>query len=400
MEIIGIIGEFDPFHRGHAHLIARAGAAFPGSPVVCAMSGPFTQRGGAAVASKYARAEMALRCGADLIVELPVQWAAASAERFARGGVALLAAAGATRLAFGSEAGALSGLAQAAAALDSDGFSQVLQPYLKEGLSFASARQKALGQLLGPAAVVLETPNNLLGIEYLRAIRSLAPEMEPFTVPRVGAAHHSTAEQAGFRSATALRSLLLDGALEEACGGMPEPAAEILGREWERERCPAALDHNARGIFTRLRTMTAADFAALPDCGEGLEHRLVRAAQASTTLEECYAQVKSKRYAHARVRRLILWAYLGLTAADCPEQPPYLRVLGLTEDGRGVLRRAKELGRLPIVTKPAAVKALDAGRQRQFAVDARAEALWALCLPRLIPAASEWRATPIVIKKG
>ena len=207
MEIIGIIGEFDPFHRGHAHLIARARAAFPGSPVVCAMSGPFTQRGGAAVASKYARAEMALRCGADLIVELPVQWAAASAERFARGGVALLAAAGATRLAFGSEAGALSGLAQAAAALDSDGFSQVLQPYLKEGLSFASARQKALGALVGPACVVLETPNNLLGIEYLRAIRSLAPEMEPFTVPRVGAAHHSTAEQAGFRSATALRSL-------------------------------------------------------------------------------------------------------------------------------------------------------------------------------------------------
>lgn len=141
----------------------------------------------------------------------------------------------------------------------------------------------------------------------------------------------------------------------------PEPAAEILRREWERERCPAALAHNARGIFTRLRTMTAADFAALPDCGEGLEHRLVRAAQASTTLEECYAQVKSKRYAHARVRRLILWAYLGLTAADCPEQPPYLRVLGLTEDGRGVLRRAKELGALPIVTKPAAVKALDTG---------------------------------------
>ena len=400
MEIIGIIGEFDPFHRGHAHLIARARAAFPGSPVVCAMSGPFTQRGGAAVASKYARAEMALRCGADLIVELPVQWAAASAERFARGGVALLAAAGATRLAFGSEAGALSGLAQAAAALDSDGFSQVLQPYLKEGLSFASARQKALGQLLGPAAAVLETPNNLLGIEYLRAIRSLTPEMEPFTVPRVGAAHHSTVEQAGFRSATALRSLRLDGALEEAWGGMPEPAAEILRREWERERCPAALDHNARGIFTRLRTMTAADFAALPDCGEGLEHRLVRAAQASTTLEEFYAQVKSKRYAHARVRRLILWAYLGLTAADCPEQPPYLRVLGLTEDGRGVLRRAKELGALPIVTKPAAVKALDARRQRQFAVDVRAEALWELCLPQLIPAASEWRATPIVIKKG
>ena len=399
MEIIGIIAEFDPFHRGHEHLIAQARAAFPGSPVVCAVSGPFTQRGEAAIASKYARAEMALSCGADLVLELPVQWAAASAERFARGGVALLAAAGATQLIFGSEAGALTALEQVAGALDSAAFSQVLQPYLKEGLPFAAARQKALEVLIGPAAAVLKEPNNLLGIEYLRAIHALAPELRAVTVPRVGAGHHSVQECGGVPSGTALRKWLLAGRLEAACAGMPEPAAGILRREWERKRCPAALEHNTRGIFTRLRTMTAAGFAALPDCGEGLENRLLRAVRESTTLAGCYDQVKSKRYAHARVRRLILWAYLGLTAADCPETPPYLRVLGLTEAGRMVLRRAKELGRLPIVTKPAAVKGMDAPCRRQFEIDAQVEALWELCLPQLPPAGSEWRATPVLLKK-
>lgn len=397
MEIIGIIGEFDPFHRGHAHLIARAKEAFPGSPVVCAMSGPFTQRGGAAIVSKYARAEMALSCGADLILELPVQWAASSAERFARGGVTLLAAAGATHLAFGSEAGELTALEQVAEALDSPAFSQVLQPYLKEGLPFATARQRALEELIGPAAAALRAPNNLLGVEYLRAIRSLAPGMKAVTFPRVGAAHHSARERDGFRSASALRQELLSGGLEEACAGMPELAAEVLRREWAQNRCPAALEHNTRGIFTRLRTMDTAEFAALPDCGEGLEHRLVRAVRESVTLTECYDRVKSKRYAHARVRRLVLWAYLGLTAADCPAQVPYLRVLGLTEDGRRILRRAKELGQLPIVTKPAAVKGMDARCRRQFEIDARAQTLWELCLPEVPAVSSEWRAGPVVL---
>lgn len=398
MDCIGIIGEFDPFHRGHAHLIAQARKDLPGSPVVCAMSGAFTQRGEAAIASKYARAEMALRCGADLILELPVQWAVASAERFARGGVAVLAAAGATHLVFGSEAGALGPLKQAAEALDSPDFPAALQPYLKEGLPFATARQNALEQLIGAAAEVLTQPNNLLGIEYLRAIRLLAPDMEAVTVPRAGAAHNSAEGIGGLSSASALRALLINGALEQVCARVPEPAAEILRRERAENRCPAALAYNGRGIFTRLRSMTAADFAALPDCGEGLEHRILRAVGESVTLTECCDRVKTKRYAHARVRRLILRAYLGLTAADCPEQPPYLRVLGLTENGRAILRRAKALDRLPIVTKPAAVKSWDAVCQRQFAIDARTERLWNLCLPQLLPAPNEWAASPVVIK--
>ena len=223
---IGIIAEFDPFHRGHAHLIAQAKAALPGAPVVCAMSGPFTQRGEAAIVSKYARAEMALRCGADLVVELPVQWAVSSAESFARGGVQILHALGVTHLAFGSESGDLTALQIVAQALDSAAFPDALRPYLQQGLPFASARQKALETLVeAETAERLTRPNNLLGIEYLRAIQTLAPEMRALTVPRVGAAHNAAGVRQGFASASQLRQWLLAGELERACAQMPEPAA-------------------------------------------------------------------------------------------------------------------------------------------------------------------------------
>ena len=196
---IGIIAEFDPFHRGHAHLIAQAKAALPGAPVVCAMSGPFTQRGEAAIVSKYARAEMALRCGADLVVELPVQWAVSSAESFARGGVQILHALGVTHLAFGSESGDLTALQAVAQVLDSDAFADALRPHLRQGLPFAGARQKALETLVGTeTADCLTWPNNLLGIEYLRAIQTLAPEMRALTIPRVGVAHNAAGVKEGF----------------------------------------------------------------------------------------------------------------------------------------------------------------------------------------------------------
>ena len=398
MDIIGIVAEFDPFHRGHAHLIARARARYPGCAVVCAMSGPFTQRGGAAIASKYARAEMALRGGADLVLELPVQWAAASAERFARGGVALLAAAGANRLAFGSEAGRLQPLLLAAEGLDSPAFPPLLREGLDRGLPFAAARQEALRALLGEEAEVLARPNNLLGVEYLRALRALGVAMEPFTVSRVGSGHNTVAGDTAYPSSSALRAAILGGRLADVrVAGLGGTSGTVLVRELGEGRAPAALEHNLRGVFTRLRSMTEADFAALPDCGEGLERRMVRAAGETASLSAFYHRVKSKRYAHSRVRRLTLWAYLGLTAADCPETPPYLRVLGLREGGRAILRRAKELDRLPIVTKPAAVGRLDEGCRRQFDIDGRVQRLWELCLPEVGAAVSEWTRSPVVL---
>ena len=155
---------------------------------------------------------------------------------------------------------------------------------------------------------------------------------------------------------------------------MPEPAAAVL-----RGQTPAALTYNARGILTLLRRMTPEDWRALPDCGEGLEHRLCRAAAESTTLEQFWDTVKSKRYAHARIRRLTLWAYLGLTRqTQWAAGVPYVR--------------------LPVLTKPAQVKRWDVRCQEQFAIDARAELLWGMCLPEVGRAQNEWKMGPVVVK--
>ncbi|MCD8146351.1 MAG: nucleotidyltransferase family protein [Clostridiales bacterium] len=180
---------------------------------------------------------------------------------------------------------------------------------------------------------------------------------------------------------------------------LPEPARPVLRREWEAGLTPASLEHCQRAVLYRLRMMRPEDFTTLPDCSEGLEHRLYRAAQQATSLEEFYTLAKTKRYAHARIRRLALWAFLGMTAADRPERLPYVRVLGLNDRGREVLHTTKKNCPVPILTKPAAARRLDEAGQRLFALEQRGTDLWRLCLPGLkhSAAGSGWTTGPVVL---
>ncbi|MCD7828818.1 MAG: nucleotidyltransferase family protein [Clostridiales bacterium] len=400
MACIGIVAEFDPFHRGHAHLLARARQIVPEAPVVVALSGHYTQRGGTAALSPWARAEMALRCGADLVAELPLPWAISSAEGFAWGGVSVLAALGADTLVFGSESGDAAALALVAECLRREDCQALLRQELAGGIPYAAARQRAAAALLGEnAASVLTGPNDLLGVAYLDAIGRLGAEMTAVAVPRVGPKHDSQESREGYTSASALRRLLLAGELEQTLDALPEPARPVLRREWEAGLAPASLERCQRAVLYRLRMMGPEDFAALPDCSEGLEHRLYRAAQRATSLEEFYALAKTKRYAHARIRRLALWAFLGMTAADRPERLPYVRVLGMNARGREVLHTAKKTCPVPILTKPAAARRLDETGQRLFALEQRGADLWRLCLPGLehSAAGSGWTTGPVLL---
>ncbi len=205
MSVTGIICEYDPLHTGHAWLMARARAA-GASAVVCAMSGNFTQRGGFAAADKLARAEMAVACGADLVLELPTVWAMSTAERFARGGVEVLTRTGVvTELLFGSESGDMAALTRCADCLDSEDLTAALVAVPEDGRTFAARRQQAVEALLGPAdAVLLASPNNTLAVEYLRAIRRLKSPLTARTVRRTGA-QHGEAPCGGFASASYLR---------------------------------------------------------------------------------------------------------------------------------------------------------------------------------------------------
>ena len=383
METAGIVAEYNPFHRGHAWHIAETRRRLGGeAPVVCVMSGHWVQRGECALADKWLRAALALDRGADLVVELPTPWAMASAESFARGAVSLLAATGVVDvLSFGSETGELAPLEAAAAALDAPEYPEKLRAALGRGLSFPAARQEAAG------AACLSAPNNNLGVEYLRSLRALGSTIRPLTVPRQGAGHDGPAA-GGFASASELRRLLRAGRGEEA--------APYLTAPWSGEL--ADMQHIERAVLARLRTMGEGDWAALPDGGgaEGLPSRLAKAAREAVSLEDFYTRAKTRRYPHARLRRLALAAFLGLRAAERPAAPPYVRVLGLGGRGRALLRRMKDTCPLPVIVKPAQARELDGPARTLFESEARYTDLYGLCFPAPRPCGAEWIHSPVV----
>ena len=397
MRTAGIICEYNPFHRGHAWQIdalrAQLGAD---TAVVCAMSGNFVQRGDFAILRAHARAEAAVRGGADLVLELPLPWAISSAEGFAAGGVGVLAATGAVdTLVFGSECGDPETLRAVAAALESDAFAALLRQRLAEGTSFAAAREAAARVLLGDRAAVLAQPNDILGVEYCKAIARQNAVMEPLALARKSVGHDGGAVE-GFASASHIRRLLTNGG--NAAEFLTPESADIYARECAAGRAPVTMANAERAILSRLRALTEADFAACDSGGEGLYHRFYDAVQHETSIEDILAAAKSKRYAHARLRRLLLSAFLGLTA-ELPARIPYLRVLACNERGREVLKKMKTTAAAPILTKSAQVRRLDAGAQRLFALTARAEEQYTLAYPSLAAAkpGSAWTTTPVIL---
>ena len=392
--ILGIVCEFDPLHNGHARLLSHA-RTLGADTVVCAMSGNFTQRGSFAALSKLARAEMAVHCGADLVLELPTPWAMATAETFAAGGTALLDDAGAEALLFGSECGDLPALRRLAGCLGSPEFAAALTAAPDTGATFAARRQRAAAALLDDGtAALLESPNNTLAVEYLRALRRTGSAMTPYTLRRTGAAHDG-APADGTASASHLRELLRQGSVGDACAYMPPAAAESLRREAAAGRTADAA-FCQRAILSALRMMREEEWRAYDPGGEGLYSRVYRACRGACTLEELLAAAKTKRYPLARLRRMVLSAYLRLPPT--PARPPYLRVLAANAAGRAHLRTLRDNG-VPVLTKPADVPALGAEAEALFALEARCTDLYVLARPALAQAApgQDYRTVPVML---
>lgn len=402
MQTAGIIAEYNPLHMGHVHLMEQTRRLLGAdTAILCIMSGQYVQRGDFALVGKYARAEAAVRSGADLVLELPLPWAVSSAERFADGGVRHLLATGLlTHLVFGSECGSAAPLQRLAAALLSEKFPSRLKQELGLGVSFAAARQKAVEGLVScEEASLLESPNNILGVEYCKSLLRAESAVQPVTVSRVGAAHDSEAAEGEIPSASVIRALLRSGERERALGGMAPAMAEAFLAEETAGRAPAFRETCERAILARLRTMTEADFAALDEGGEGLYRRLYAAVRKANSVDEVLELAKTKRYAYARLRRMVLWAYLGITPADCPEQPLYLRPLAANETGRALLAKMRKTAEVPVLTKPAAVRRLDEPARRLFELEARAADLYALAYPELTSAVPDgaWKESPVLL---
>lgn len=392
MKISAIICELNPLHSGHQALFAHAKARFGG--LVCVLSGNFVQRGEPALLDKWARTRLALESGADLVLELPLPWALAGAERFAAGGVALARALGCVdTLLFGSEEGDIQPLWQLAEALLSPAFPQALQQ-VDATLPFAQRRQRAAARLVGEdTAALLEKPNCILGVEYLKAILSQGGGLKAETFPRQGAGHDQPDQQGPLLSASHARALLCQGA--DLTGRLPQATLSLWKELRAQGQCPASLARLEVAVLCRLRSLTVEGFAQLPDISEGLENRLYQAARQAGSLEEFYALVKCKRYSHARVRRLAMSAFLGVSR-DMPCLPPYLRVLGMTPTGQAILRQAQPS--LPLALRAADFQRLGGQALSLFQLEAHAGDLYGLALPSPAPCGRDY--TQGLIKVG
>lgn len=398
MTVCGIVAEYNPFHAGHAHHIAETRRILGAdSAVVCAMSGNFVQRGDLAVMEKYARAEAAVRCGADLVLETPLAACLSSAEGFARGAVSLLDALGCVNhLSFGAEQADLALLQQAAAL--SLRQSETLRQGLAAGLPYAAAMQQAVSAADAEAGALLASPNNTLGVEYLRALAAHGSRMQPLAIERKGGAHDSDTPADGLPSASYLRGLLADGDAAACRPLMPEASFAVLEREIQRGAAPVTRSAVDLAILAHLRRLDAA--ALIPFCSgdEGLAHRLADTVRDNTSFSAVCTAAQTRRYPLARVRRVLLRAWLDLPQSVSPE-PQYIRVLAIGRQGRALLRRMKDTCTLPVIIKPVTERSLPENLQPALARDALADDLYALAYPapKLRVGGGHFRKTPFCL---
>lgn len=335
MRIVGIVSEYNPFHNGHARQLRLIRQALgEDTAIVCAMSGNFVQRGAPAIFDKTLRAKAAVECGADLVLEMPVQTSLSSAEGFADGGIRILGQLCDT-LCFGSETGDAENIMSTAESLLSPDFSAHLRPHLDAGLSFPAARQKALEEM-GVGGIITANPNDILAVEYCKAILSQHLDMHILPIVREGG-YHDLIPEPEQPSATSLRQLLLNR--KDISPYVPQSAGEIF------KNAPIhTIGAGERAILARLRTMTDAEFEALPYSSEGLWRKLMHACRKYATLEKILDATKSKRYTRSRLDRMVMCAFLGLDRSSMETKQDYTRVLAFSQRGRQLLAAHRASG--------------------------------------------------------
>lgn len=334
MVTVGIICEYNPFHLGHKKQIDYIKSRFGSEAViVCLMSGNYVQRGAPAIFDKSVRAKAAVLSGADLVLELPVTYALSSAEGFAAGGVEILRKF-CDYLCFGCETGDEQVLMSTARALLSEEFQPILREELLKGVSFPAAQAAAL-EKMGLDAEILRRPNDILAVEYCKAIVAQNSVMKPLPIVREGS-YHAEVPDVENPSATSLRKLIVEGQDWQAF--IPDCTREVFSGASVH-----TLEAGERAVLARLRTMSDEEFEALPYGSEGLWRKFMHACRRESTLAAITAATKSKRYTATRIDRMLLCAFLGISREMLSKSAPYCRVLALNDNGRSVLKQAKQL---------------------------------------------------------
>lgn len=375
MKITGIVAEYNPFHTGHAYQLSKINA----DAVAAVMSGSFVQRGDVAVADKWTRAALAVKNGVDLVIELPAVFALSTAQKFALGAVSLLNDMGADEICFGSEYGDTDALRKAAELLENEpsGVSEKLKKLISGGMTYAAARERAYDGKI--AKGVLSSPNNILAVEYMRALIRLNSKIVPFAVTRAGGGYNELSPRDGIASASAIREILKNG-------GSAAEFTEFSGALNDLSRLDAA-------VTAKLRMMTSDELKKIADVSEGLENRVLRAARDCATIDEIAARIKTKRYTMSRIKRVLICSLLGITSDMASHMPDYIRVLAMNKKGQTALKEIKKRTSLPIIVKAADYK----GNSPLFQMDARATDTAALCEPLNRQGGRDFTTSPVII---
>ncbi|MCX8131634.1 MAG: nucleotidyltransferase [Clostridia bacterium] len=374
MKVAGLVVEYNPFHNGHLYHLEQSKKLSDADYTVCIMSGNFIQRGEPALVNKWARAKMALLSGIDLVIELPVVYAMASAEYFAYGAVSILDSLGVVdSLCFGSESGSISELDLVAETLnmEPDNYKFFLKSKLNQGLSFPSAREAALIEYFKyldldiNISTIIGSSNNILGIEYLKALKRIGSSIKPLTIGRICNSYNSEQLTGSVSSATSIRKSILhtsDGLLTpEVSKTLPDTSLSILKEEADAGRSPVFPKNFETALLSFLRRMPAEEIGLLPYVSEGMENRIKAASDSSGSLEELIANINTKRYTRTRIQRILFSIMTGLKAFELHAYvrdygPQYIRVLGFSQRGRKLLSEIKVKAVLPTIIKTADYK--------------------------------------------
>ncbi len=368
MTIAAIIAEYNPFHNGHDYMIKRIKEETGADYVIAVMSGDFTQRGIPGIADKHTRAKMAAACGIDAVFELPVRFATACAESFATGAVTLFHSLSCVDyLAFGSECGSLNDFISASELLlhEPKEFKDAIQKKLRQGFSYPRAFATAIRESnreLSVSTELLEHPNNLLGLEYVKALKKLSSVIKPHTITRTGTgfhdAHTSFSQESGtlIASASAIRSALTSktGTIALARPLLPTDAYRIFAEQYGNS-APIIPDDFSLLLSTRIAAETKESLATFADVSPDLADRIYRLRDEFLPFGELIAAIKHKQYTHARITRALLHILLGLKEKETVSIP-YARLLAMKKSASPLMKEIKEHSQIPVITKPADAK--------------------------------------------
>lgn len=366
MNCTGIIVEYNPLHNGHLFHINEAKKISKNSNIIAVMSGSFVQRGEPAVLNKWARTNMALQSGVDLVIELPVIYSLSSAESFAYGAVSILNSLGIVdTICFGSEEGSIDKIKLAAQILSDEPlyYKNLLRKNLKSGISYPKAVELSLTNYIidknfknvnyNSIGSIFSSPNNILSVEYLKALIRLSSKIEPLTIKRKDSSYNDTDIYGKFSSAAAIRKNIDNHNLIKQA--IPGYSYKIILNEMHDGKCPVNILDFSDIILYRLRTLSISDIANIADISEGLEHKIKRAAEDSKDAQELLSFIKSKRYPASRVKRILMNCLLGFgknEQAQTKEPAKFIRILGFNENGRKMLKEIKVKCSLPVITNP------------------------------------------------